>query len=406
MHDIVEPESFAWRYAENLIKKQFEDFGFNEIRTPILEHTQLFTRSVGDTTDIVQKEMYTFSDRNQESLTLRPEGTVSVVRALLEANLLNNDPVQKLYYFGPMFRYERPQKGRQRQFYQYGFEVFGVSEPRMDAESIFMLVDLYKKVGLKNLNVKLSSLGCDECRPIYLKKLVSSLEKEKSKLSPDSQTRLEKNPLRILDSKNPGDQEVVKNVPAMVEHLCSNCETHFSCVKSDLKKLNINFNIDKNLVRGLDYYNRTVFEVTSEGLGAQNAVGGGGRYDKLVEQLGGPKTPAVGFAGGMERLIILLGENLEQYRPVLKYFFITPDDAGKDQAFLMASQLRQRGVKVEIDHSARSMKSQMKRADRLKAEKAVIIGGSELEKGIVVVRDMNTKEQKEIKFDDFLSEEV
>lgn len=402
MHDITEPESFAWRYAENLIKKQFEDFGFTEVRTPIVEYTQLFTRSVGEVTDIVQKEMYSFLDKNEESLSLRPEGTAPVVRALIEKNLLSHDPIQKLFYLGPMFRYERPQKGRQRQFYQYGFEVFGVAQPRQDAECVFMLVDLYEKLGLKNLSVSISSVGCPKCRPQYLEKLVKALSAQKSKLSEDSQKRLEKNPLRILDSKSPQDKEIVSKMPVMLEHLCSECEIHFEAFKNDLKTLNVNFNVNKNLVRGIDYYKRTVFEITSSSLGAQDAIGGGGRYDSLVEELGGPSTPAIGYAGGMERLIMLMDQDFEKYRPNLKYFFVTPDEKGAEKAFLLASKLRQKGVKVEIDHSGRSMKSQMKRADRLKAEKVAILGGSELEKGIVLVRDMATKQQTEVSFEDLL----
>ncbi len=399
MNDVVEPETFAWRHVESKIKSHFENFGFSEIRTPIVEYTALFARGVGGETDIVKKEMYSFLDRNEESLTLRPEGTASVVRALVEQNLLNTDPIQKLYYFGPMFRYERPQKGRSRQFYQYGFEVFGISSPRIDAEIIFMLYDLYEKLGLKNLAVKISSLGCEICRPAYLEKLVAELTKVELQLSPESQDRLKKNPLRILDSKNPVDKAIVAGMPVMVDYLCGDCLAHFDLVKKDLELLKVNYVLDKTLVRGLDYYNRTVFEITSDDLGAQNAVGGGGRYDKLVEELGGAATPAVGYAGGMERLILLLAPEasaMEKFRPTLSAFFIVPDEAGKEKAFLFANELRQNGVRVEIDHSARSMKSQMKRADRLKAKYAVIIGSTEIEKNLAVVRNMATKEQVEV----------
>jgi histidyl-tRNA synthetase len=399
MYDIVEPASFAWRNVEAKIKQHFENFGFSEIRTPIVEYTSLFTRGVGGETDIVKKEMYTFLDRNNESLTLRPEGTASVVRALLEQNLLNQDPIQKLYYFGPMFRYERPQKGRSRQFYQYGFEVFGVAEPRQDAELIFMLYDLYEKLGLKDLCVKISSLGCSECRPSFLKNLVEKLSLEKAKLSAESQERLIKNPLRILDSKNPEDKKIVQTMPVMLDHLCEACQKHFESVQKDLKNLKVNYILDKTLVRGLDYYNRTVFEISSQSLGAQDAVGGGGRYDGLVQDLGGPATPAVGYAGGMERLILLLGENFESYRPELTAFFVTPDEKGRDKSFLLASELRQQGLRVEMDHTGRSMKSQMKRADRLKALWTIIIGGQEVDKGLAVVRNMKSKEQIEIPFE-------
>lgn len=405
MNDVVEPEVYAWRFAEDKIKGHFENFGFVEIKTPIVEHTGLFSRTVGETTDIVQKEMYTFKDRNDESLTLRPEGTAPVVRALIEQNLLNVDPVQKLYYWGPMFRYERPQKGRYRQFSQYGLEVFGISDGRIDAEIIFLLVDLYEKLGLKNLTVRLSSLGCDNCRPTYMKKLVQSLTPQKALLCPDCQNRLEKNPLRVLDCKNPQCRAVVAKLPTMLEFLCQECEVHFNRVRDDLLLLKTSFVVDKNLVRGFDYYNRTVFEITTDQLGAQNAVGGGGRYDKLVGDLGGPSCPAIGYAGGVERLILLLTEeSADRFRPPLKVFFVLPDDKGKDKAFQMINSLRRKGIRAEVDYTGKSMKSQMKRADRLKAQYSLILGGSEIEQGVAILRNMQSKEQENIKLDSLESE--
>jgi histidyl-tRNA synthetase len=404
MNDILEPEIFGWRFVEDQTRKYFEDFGYTEIKTPIVEMTSLFQRSVGDTTDIVQKEMYTFKDRNDESLTLRPEGTAAVVRALVEHNVLNNEPVQKLYYWGPMFRYERPQKGRYRQFHQYGLEFFGVEGPLADAELIALVVALYDKLGLKDLTVRLSSMGCDDCRPKYKEHLVKLLKPSAKVLCPDCQTRLEKNPLRIMDCKNPTCREVAGVLPSMLDFLCQPCQTHFDAVRDHLVMLKTPFKVDKTLVRGLDYYNRTVFEIATTQLGAQDAVGGGGRYDKLVSDLGGPAVPAVGYAGGVERLILLLGDRAEEWRPKLKVFFVTPDEKGADIAFKNVFDLRAKGIHAEMDYTGKSMKSQMKRADKLKAEFVVILGGSEIEQGAAVFRNMTTKQQEQIKLDQLTSE--
>ncbi|MDZ4676113.1 MAG: histidine--tRNA ligase [Oligoflexia bacterium] len=400
MNDVLEPEIFAWRHAETLIRMHFEAYGYTEIKTPIVEPTALFARTVGDTTDIVTKEMYTFKDRNDDSLTLRPEETACVVRSLVEHNILNNEPVQKLYYWGPMFRYERPQKGRYRQFHQYGIEVLGIASPKIDAELIGMLVSLYEKFELKGLNVKLASLGCEACRPVYREQLVKILTPSINVLCPDCQIRLEKNPLRVFDCKNPTCKEVAAVLPCMLDFLCQPCHEHFDSVRDHLVRLKTPFVVDKRLVRGIDYYNRTVFEISSSQLGAQDAVGGGGRYDKLVSLLGGPDTPAVGFAGGVERLILLIADRIEQFRPKLKLFIVLPDDRGQDLAFVLAQKLRNSGVRVELDYTGKSMKSQMKRADKLKAQYSLIMGGSEIDQGFAVFRNMATKTQENIKLDD------
>jgi histidyl-tRNA synthetase len=395
MNDVLAPEIYTWRAAENLIRSHFENFGYSEIKTPIVETTGLFSRNLGDTTDIVTKEMYTFNDRNEESLTLRPEGTAPVVRALVEHNLINQDPVAKLYYWGPMFRYERPQKGRYRQFYQYGIEVFGIESPQMDAELISMLTSLYEKFKLKGLTVRLGSLGCENCRPKYREELVKRLKPSLSILCQECQVRLEKNPMRVFDCKNPTCKEVAAALPSMLEYLDEPCHTHFDSVRDNLVRLKTPFVVDKTLVRGFDYYNRTVFEITTTELGAQNAIGGGGRYDKLVEELGGPKTPAVGYAGGVERLVLLLGQRPE-WDPKLKIFFIVPDPRGMDIAFQTAFQLRAQGITADMDYTGKSMKSQMKRADKLKAEHVLILGGTEIESGNAIFRNMATKEQANI----------
>lgn len=396
MNDILPPDIYAWIRAEKIIRDQFEAFGYSEVRTPVMESTALFSRSVGDATDIVKKEMYTFTDRGEESVTLRPEGTAPVVRAVLEQNLLNIEPLQKLFYFGPMFRYERPQKGRYRQFHQYGIEVFGVSDPLFDAELISMLVDLFRKLGLNNLNVELSSLGCKECRPSYRDKLLNFLKPIAAQLCKECQDRMQHNPLRVLDCKNPSCQGLTSAAPSVVDVLCQGCDEHFQGVQKGLGVLKTPFHLNKRLVRGLDYYNRTVFEVTSQDLGAQNAVGGGGRYDDLVGQLGGQSCPAIGFAGGFERLILLMQAQgaVQPERP--KLFFVCPDEEGRKISYPLAFRLRQQGIFVELDYQGKSMKAQMKKADKHACEFVLILGGGEIQKGIAVLRDMKTKNQEEI----------
>lgn len=403
MNDIFAPVVNAWSRVEDTIKKHFRTYGYSEIRTPIVEYTSLFTRSVGEATDIVQKEMYTFLDKNQESLTLRPEGTAPVVRAVLEQNLLNSDPTQKLFYLAPMFRYERPQKGRYRQFHQYGVEVFGVQSAYMDADIIAMLRALYERLGLTNLETRICSLGCDNCRPQFRESVVKALSSKKGELCPDCQNRIEKNPLRVFDCKNESCRKISKNLPSPLDFLCSECQNHFDALRDNLVRLKTPFVVEKHLVRGLDYYNRTVFEFTTTQLGAQDAVGGGGRYDKLVGQLGGPSTPAVGYAGGTERLMLLLEEKFLATEN-LSVFIVAPDEAGLKEGFRMAFALRNQGVSVELDYSGKSMKAQMKRADKLQARFVIIIGQSELDRGIGVIRNMQTKDQKEVKLTDLEKE--
>jgi len=403
MNDVLAPEIYSWRMAENIIRENFEKFGFSEIKTPIVENTTLFSRNLGETSDIVRKEMYTFLDRNEESLTLRPEGTAPVVRALVEHNLLNTDPVQRLYYWGPMFRYERPQKGRYRQFFQYGVEVFGVAAPQMDAELIAMLMNLYGKFQLKNLKVKLGSMGCDQCRLKYREALVSLLKPSLSDLCEDCKERAEKNPLRVFDCKNPTCKEIAKGLPSLLDFLDEGCKKHFESVGKGLAELQTPFIVDRTLVRGFDYYNRTVFEITTEELGAQNAVGGGGRYDNLVKELGGPDCPAIGYAGGVERLILLLGQR-EEWKPKLALFIVVPDERGMERAFQLAFNLREKGLTTEIDYTGKSMKSQMKKADKFQAEHVLILGGSEIDQNTAILRNMSTKEQQNLKLENIESE--
>ncbi|MCC6276708.1 MAG: histidine--tRNA ligase [Oligoflexia bacterium] len=396
MNDIFEPQIHIWRHIEDQVRKHFESFCYTEIKTPVVESTTLFSRGVGDSTDIVQKEMYTFEDRNGEKLSLRPEGTAPVVRALLEHQLLNQDPIQRLYYWGPMFRYERPQKGRYRQFHQYGVEYFGSEDAWVGAEVIAMVVKLFEKLKLKGLAVRLGSVGCDQCRPSYKTILSESLKSLHAQLCSDCQNRTQKNPLRVFDCKNESCKKLVGQLPRILDHLCQVCGDHFAKLQGALGEFGVSYRVDSGLVRGLDYYMRTVFEVTSQDLGAQDAVGGGGRYDKLSEDLGGKPVPAVGFAGGIERLAMLLESRQTEFQPKLPLYVVMPDDQGVGTCARLVSELRLLGIRADIDYSGRSMKSQMKRADRSGADYVLILGGQEISKKMAVLRNMKTKAQEEI----------
>ncbi len=346
-----------------------------------MEFTEVFTRSIGEDTDIVEKEMYTFSDRAGRSLTLRPEGTASVVRAFVQHGLFQRSGTHRFYYMGPMFRYERPQKGRYRQFHQVGAEVFGEPGPRVDAEIMDMLHLLFKRLGLQGLRVQLNSLGCRQCRPSYREALLSSLSDRVDSLCGDCKRRFSRNPLRVLDCKVPSCQKALEGIPRMVDYLCEACRTHLEGLTADLDLLGLEYEINHRMVRGLDYYTRTVFEVTAEGLGAQNAVAAGGRYDTLVKAFGGPETPAIGFAIGMERLLMLLPEEPQEEGP-LGYFVSMGPEAQKE-AFLLASEARRAGFSLEVDYSGRSLKAQFRRADASGARYAFILGEDELREGVV-----------------------
>lgn len=399
MNDISGEDSHLWHYIEDHARKVFESFGFQEVRTPILEQTELFKRGVGETTDVVEKEMYTFEDRGGDSLSLRPEGTASVVRAVNQYNWLRDNPVLKLYYIGPMFRRERPQKGRYRQFFQLGCELMGVEGPLADVEVINIQYNLLKSLGLnEDVELRLSSIGCDTCRPPYKKLLIESLSKHKEQLCEDCQRRMETNPLRVLDCKVESCKKIAKTMPAIVDHLCSECRPHFDKVRDGLVALKIPFVVDPSIVRGLDYYSRTAFEFVcvNEKLGAQGTVSGGGRYDKLIGQLGGKDSPAVGFAAGIERLTILLETMKEKLQPRVDLFFVTPDESGINQALQLSNLLRSRGLRCEVDLQAKSMKAQMKRANKLRAKFVLILGQSEIDNNLAVLKNMENSEQEEI----------
>ena len=401
-HDILPEDIGRWHHIEDTAKSIFERYGYSEIRIPVLEFTEVFARSLGTSTDIVEKEMYTFTDRDGSSLTLRPEGTAGVVRAYVEDSMYTKSPQSKLYYTGMMFRHERPQKGRYRGFYQIGAELFGSDAPESDAELIAMIDGFFNSVNLgKSVTLELSSLGDNECRPAYKEKLKEFFTAHRDDLCEDCKRRLDTNPLRILDCKQKGCIEVSKDAPKMLDHLCSSCKEHFARVKEGLDSIGIPYEINPKIVRGLDYYTRTVFEFTTDQLGAQNAVAAGGRYDGLVKELGGPETPAVGFAMGLERIVLLHKEVTAQgFERRVDFYIAYLGKEAQNAAFSLAYELRSSGARVDADYGGKSLKSQMKRADKSGARYTVIIGEEELNRGIVKVRDMKESIEKEMSIEE------
>jgi len=401
-NDILPDEIGKWQFVEETTREVFEGFGFSEIRIPILERTELFSRGIGEATDIVEKEMYTFTDRSGNSLTLRPEATASMARAYLEHQLYTFDPVAKLYCIGPMFRYERPQKGRYRQFYQIDAEVFGVENPMVDAEVIVMLIHFLKRVGLEKLELQINSLGCRACRPRYREELKKFLMKKSFQLCEDCQRRLQTNPLRIFDCKVETCQEAIANAPKVTDFICPECQKHFDKVKEHLETAGLTYILKPRMVRGLDYYTRTAFEVVSYQLGSQNAVTGGGRYDNLFQEIGGLDVPGIGFAIGMERLVSLLPKDREFVQ--FPYLFIAAlGEETVKEAYQIINQLHLQGIRAELDYEGKSLKSQMRRADKLKARYVLILGEDELKKGNVVLRNMKNKVQEEIALKDIVN---
>ena len=402
--DILPEAVEPWQFVEEKARQVFSSYNFSEIRIPILEKTELFSRSIGETTDIVEKEMYTFTDRDGSMLTLRPEGTAGVVRAYVESEMYKTEPVRKLYYMGPMFRRERPQKGRMRQFHQIGAEALGRADPFIDAEMLLMLRDFFAAVGLDGATLELNSLGCAECRPRYREKLLAFLRQKEHLLCANCRRRMERNPLRVLDCKEPGCIEATREAPSILESLCAECRDHFDLVKRLLAETNVAYVLNSRLVRGLDYYSRTTFEWTSDQLGSQNTVAAGGRYDGLVEELGGPSIPGVGFAIGIERLTLLLREKETNQPAGPSVYVVWVGTPARDWAFRVVNRLRRQGLVVEMEGEAKSLKSQMRRADKLKARSVLIVGDDELQKGRAVLRDMASKQQAEIAFDNIEAE--
>jgi len=396
-NDILPGEVRKWQHVEKPARRVFEAYGFSEIRVPVLEKTELFSRSIGDATDIVEKEMYSFTDKGGNGITLRPEGTAGVIRAFIEHKLHTVDSVTKLYYMGQMFRYERPQKGRYRQFHQIGVEVAGVSDPKVDAQVLTMLCHFFAELGLMEPRLQINSLGCRECRPEYRRKLRQFLSDRLESLCDDCKRRYETNPLRALDCKAPGCREATLGAPSVLDHLCAGCEDHFSRTKKYLDAAGTGYDINPRMVRGLDYYTRTTFELVTGMLGSQSAVAAGGRYDRLIEELGGPPLPGIGFALGVERVVLLLdGEGLES-RPDL--FIAYHGEAAGDAAFLLMCRLQRMGFSVELDYEGKSLKSQMRRADKFRARYSLIIGEDELAKGKAALKEMDRGVQTAVPID-------
>lgn len=397
--DVLPQESYLWQHVENTMRKAAAVAGYREVRTPVFEHTELFQRGVGDTTDIVQKEMYTFLDKGERSITLKPEGTAGVVRAVIEHSLYADTlPVKMFYLNAPIFRYEKPQSGRLREHHQFGMECFGAKEPSAEAELITTLLAMLTELGLENLRVHINSIGCPVCRPVYHTKLKEYLTQYKEQLCADCKERLDRNPLRVLDCKVEGCKRIAADAPVMLDHLCEECDTHFSGLQALLKGQQVPFRVDSHIVRGLDYYTKTVFEIIMQSGREGLALCGGGRYDGLVEQLGGPALPGVGFGIGTERILMeLSNQGIVVEEPSVSDVFvaqITAED--KVDAFNVMQKLRNEGIKAECDHVGRSLKAQFKYANKINAKFIVMVGGDEGLRGMVRVRNLTTREESEM----------
>jgi histidyl-tRNA synthetase len=395
MNDVLPARIGRWQEMEAVAREVFALYGYREVRTPEVEHAAVFARGVGEATDIVNKEMYVFEDKGEEMLALRPEGTAGTVRAFVEHGCHVEGP-QKWYYVGAMFRRERPQKGRYRLFHQIGCEAFGIAEPAVDAEQIALLDDYLARLGVR-AELRLNSVGDASCRPAYLADLRAWLSRRRDELCPDCNDRIERNPLRVLDCKVEGCQPVLDQAPRLLERLCPGCAAHFASVKAALDALAVPYRIDTRLVRGLDYYVRTAYEFTSSALGAQSAVAGGGRYDPLVETLGGPPTPGIGFALGQERLALILesaGRAVPERRPAV--FFVTADAEGVREALRRAAELRKAGIACDLDPRGGKMKAQFRQAERVGARHAIVLGGNEVASGRAKLKDMATREETEV----------
>lgn len=393
--DMLPQDSYKWQYVEGKLRKISAKYGIREIRTPIFEATELFKRGVGETTDVVQKEMYTFEDKGQRSITLKPEGTAPAVRAFVENSLYADAQPTKMFYFTPCFRYEKMQKGRLRQFHQYGIEVFGSKEATVDAEIISLVMNALDEFGIKGLSLNINSLGCPTCRKAYNDALKQYLANNYDNLCGTCQTRFEKNPMRIIDCKEKGCKEIVKDVPLILDYICEDCNDHFASLKKYLDVMNVDYTVDPQIVRGLDYYTKTVFEVIKDGL----TLCGGGRYDGLVEQIDGPETPAVGFAMGLERLLLTLEEEgIEIPEPNRFDLFIgNMSEEAKLKAMFIANELRKKGLNVEVDHLGKSMKAQMKYANKVGASFTAVIGDSEIEQDTLSLKRMSDAQKFETK---------
>ena len=405
--DITPKDVYKWHYIEKKFREICALYGYEEIRTPIFEHTEVFSRSVGDTTDVVQKEMYTFTDRGDRQLSLKPEGTAGVIRSFIENKMYADTQPTKLYYITPCFRYERPQAGRQRQFHQFGIEVLGSDGPSVDAEVISLAVQFFNEMGLNNLSVNINSVGCPTCREEYNRKLKEYLDQKVDVLCETCLERKDKNPMRVIDCKNPHCKENLQDIPFMIDHLCEDCKDHFDKLQTYLKEMDINYVVDKTIVRGLDYYKKTAFEIISNDIGSQSTVCGGGRYDGLVEMLGGPKgISGIGFALGAERLLLTLeNNNIEIENPKSTDIYIaTIGDAAKTKSFKLIKDLRTNHISADKDHLDKSLKAQFKYSDKLNAKYTVVIGDDELANDTATLKNMKTSEQTTIKLSELVDE--
>lgn len=396
-NDILPDSVAVWQQIEATARRIFELYGFSEIRVPVLEKTELFSRSIGDATDIVEKEMYSFVDKGDNRVTLRPEGTAGVMRAYIEHKLYAQDPVAKLYYMGPMFRYERPQKGRYRQFHQIGAEAVGVTDPKIDAQVLTMLCHFFAELGLDEPTLQINSLGCADCRPSYRQALKEYLYAKRDLLCDDCLRRYENNPLRALDCKSSGCKEATADAPSVLQYLCQGCADHFNATQTYLRDVGTVFTINHRMVRGLDYYTRTTFELVTGQLGAQSAVAAGGRYDGLIAELGGPQLPGIGFAMGVERVALLLSGRDYARRPEL--FIAAIGAEAQRKSFSFMARLQRQGVWTEIDFEGKSLKSQMRRADKFRSRFTLIVGEDELARGEGILKNMDAGTQQSVKLE-------
>ena len=400
--DILPEEAGTWQFLESEARKVFGSFGFREIKPPLMERTELFSRGIGEDTDIVSKEMYSFTDSKRRGLTLRPEATASMARAYIQHRLYQKNPVQKLFTIGPMFRRERPQKGRFRQFHQIDIEIFGDVSPKSDAEVIIVAMYLFEVIGLTGLSLHINSLGCPQCRINFKKELKHYLAQKTDALCSDCQRRAETNPLRVFDCKLEACSGVISGAPSILDFICEDCRNHFRSLQDYLESSDIPFVLNHKLVRGLDYYMRTTFEVLTDRLGSQNAVVGGGRYDGLVKELGGPDHPGTGFAMGIERLVALLEEKAEHKVVTPELFMAALGDTAEGKVFNWVNEMRRSGIWVEMEYASKGLKAQMKKADRLGAKKVLIVGDDELASGKGILRDMRSKVQQEVELNNLI----
>lgn len=400
--DIIGEEAKKYVYISNVAQKMFENYGYNFVKTPIFEETELFKRGIGEATDVVEKEMYTFKDRGDRSITLRPENTASLVRCYLENAIYAKEEISRFYYNGSMFRYERPQAGRQREFNQIGLEVFGEKSPKVDAEVIAIGYKFLEKLGITDLEIKINSVGSKESRTIYREKLIEHFSKHLDDMCDDCKDRINRNPLRLLDCKIDKDKDFYKSAPNIIDFLFEDERKHYEDVKKYLDVFGIKYTEDATLVRGLDYYSSTVFEIVTNKLGSQGTVLGGGRYDNLLKELGDKDIPAVGFATGVERIMMLLGENYPKNNPDVYIAWLGENTS--ETALKIAESLRDNDIKVYIDYSEKGMKSHMKKADKLSVRYCIILGEDELNKGIVLLKDFSTREQKEVKIEEIVNQ--